>query len=88
MGILEELDYIKKIWSFILGGVIFVSFVLYTGGVVQGDTSHHPIGLHLGNIWLFLFTFFFIFLFYNITGEGRRIKRNFVDFKLIASTEV
>jgi alpha-1,2-glucosyltransferase len=57
----------KKLIPYICGGLLFVAFIYFSGGVVQGDSSHHPITIHFGNIWMFLFTFFLCFLPYSLS---------------------
>jgi alpha-1,2-glucosyltransferase len=61
------LKYTKKIIPVIISIILFSIYILYKGSVVQGDANQHPIALHLGNLYMFLFTFFFIFLFYIIS---------------------
>ncbi len=65
-------NYLKKIWSIIVVGVLFIVFVKVNGGVAMGDiTMHPPFSLSLGNIEFFLFLFFFLFLPINIYNAKR-----------------
>ncbi len=58
------IEYLKKSWIFILGVILFVGFIFYTGGVLQGDADAHPVSFHMGNLYMFLFLFFMCFLPY------------------------
>lgn len=60
----QLIKYVIRCWSFVLGILIFMFFVFYTGSVIQGDASHHPISLHLGNVYMFLFLFACCFMPY------------------------
>ena len=63
------IDFLKTIWSFILGMVGFVVFIIINKGVSLGDTVNHPsFRLHSGNMFFMLFLFFIFFLPLNIAN--------------------
>jgi len=54
---------VRETWTFALGALGFLAFVIWNGGVALGDRSMHPTGgPHLGNVYFALFLFFPIFL--------------------------
>jgi alpha-1,2-glucosyltransferase len=43
-------------WSFMLGSILFVTFIICNKGIVLGDKVAHPFpSIHAGNIYFFLF---------------------------------
>jgi len=68
-------DFIKKTWLFILVFLLFISYVLITGGIAFGDTDAHPGGIHFGNIYFMLFLMFFFFLPLHIANVKEALKK-------------
>lgn len=79
----STIDYLKKIWVFLLSFLIFIIFVIINKGFAIGEKQAHPtFNLTFGNIFFLLFVFFFIFLPYNI-WSFRRIKEYVIKHKWI-----
>jgi alpha-1,2-glucosyltransferase len=54
---------VQRTWTFALGAIAFVAFVVWNGGVALGDRAMHPsFGLHLENVFFMLLLFFLLFL--------------------------
>lgn len=78
----------SKYFPYAIGILSFMLYVLQRGAVVQGDASHHPISIHFGNIWMFLFTFVMCFLPYCLSSIPKIVdgiknswRNNFCLFK-------
>lgn len=51
----------KKNITTLLGIILFITFIIFNGGVSLGDKAQHPsFSLHFGNLYLTLFLLFFI----------------------------
>ena len=50
----------KKLWGFIFAGILFCAFVIWNGGIVLGDKSHHVVTQHWVQLYYFasFLTFF------------------------------
>lgn len=54
---------LRRFWSYVFTGALFVVFVFVNRGVAVGDTAAHPsFSLHMTNVWFLLFISFFLFL--------------------------
>lgn len=67
-------QYLHDIWMFIVGFILFITFVILNKGVTMGDKSMHPISFHMGNIYFVLFLFFIFFLPLNISNFKKIIE--------------
>lgn len=57
------ISFLKDIWVFVVGFILFMAFVIINGGVAVGDSASHPaFQINTGNIFYFLFCFFVLFL--------------------------
>ena len=55
--------HLKKYWSFVVGILLFVIFVVLNKGIAVGDKSMHPpFSIQLGNVFFFLFLHFVLFM--------------------------
>lgn len=76
--------YIKDIWVFIIGFIIFLIFLIINRGFALGDRAMHPsFSFHLGNIFFILFCFFFLFLPLNISNFSKIIQYIVKNKKII-----
>lgn len=67
--------WIKKCWTFILGFILFIFFVIANKGVAFGNVEMHPsFSFYTGNIFFMLFLFFFLFLPLNLRNLPEIIK--------------
>jgi len=65
-------DWMKKCSIFIMGIIIFITFVIINKGFAVGEKGFHPaFSLYPGNIFFILFLFFFLFLPLNISNFNK-----------------
>ncbi|MGH9425854.1 MAG: hypothetical protein ACRD2L_06050 [Terriglobia bacterium] len=67
----------RNLWSFALGLVLFLLFLLWNhGNVSLGDLRSHPTGpLHMSNVWFMLFLFALLFLPFALPKALETVKR-------------
>jgi alpha-1,2-glucosyltransferase len=56
------IDILKKTWTYIIGIILIIIFIVLNEGLVIGDRGSHPLGIHTANIYYMLFMLFFMFL--------------------------
>lgn len=68
---------VRKLWSFALGVVLFVMFLVWNhGNVSLRDLRSHPTGpLHMSNVWFMLFVFALLFLPFAVPKALETLRR-------------
>ncbi len=80
-GVNKGVSHLIKYWTFTMGFILFVGFVIINKGVAIGDRSMHPpFAFQLGNIYFLLFCFWFVFLPLNL-GKLKEITPLFKKYK-------
>ena len=81
-------NHLLKFWSFSVGIILFIIFVIINKGIAINDKSMHPaFSFYLGNIYFLLFIFFILFIPLHVANH-KKIIALFKRYKLIIAAIV
>jgi len=58
----KKIVLLKQTWTYIIGIILILVFIILNKGLVIGDRGSHPLGLYTTNIYYMLFIVFLMFL--------------------------